>query len=223
MDKTQYNLLAIFHPDLSEESFAEVLGLFKNQIVEHGGEIQNEQNWGKRRLAYPIKKKEEGTYVDIDFQGGNNVVAYLEEFVTTEERVMRFLCTVLPKAKFFEDERKVKAEARERSRREAEAARKAEMDARRAAEAARQAALAEVRKEAQTAAAAEGIQEALAKSIPEFKAEPETGSEFEFEDEAEIEVDVPPDSDEFEEKGEPFDDTPFEETGGEAEEEPTEN
>jgi small subunit ribosomal protein S6 len=218
MEKTQYNVLVILHPDLPDEGYADVLGLFKNQIIEHGGEIKSEQNWGKRRLAYPIRKKDEGIYVDMDFQGGNEVVAHLEEFVTTEERVMRFLCTVLPKAKFLEDERKIKAEARERVRKEAEVARKAEMDARRAAEAARQAALAEVQKEAKTAAAAEEIRESLAKSAPEIEA----GPEIQPEDEAEVEVGLSPDSDEFEQEDDSLGEIPLDEADDLLEDEPTE-
>ncbi|MCX5993577.1 MAG: 30S ribosomal protein S6 [Chloroflexi bacterium] len=58
-----YELVFILNANLSEDDFTRVLGKVNDQITKLGGTVTETNQWGKRRLAYPIKKQAEGTYV----------------------------------------------------------------------------------------------------------------------------------------------------------------
>lgn len=171
---TEYELLSLIQPDLSDEELNEFLNRLRRVITDAGGEIANEELWGKRRLAYDVRKFREGTYNYTVFQGGPQIPRLIQEFANTEARLLRHLCTVIPKRKILEDER--------RSRVEAERARREQEEARRAAEAeeARKAAAAKAAAELQAAAAAEEPLippevpgEAAARVVPPAEGEPD--------------------------------------------------
>jgi len=121
---TQYELLSLVNPDLSDDQLQAFLGRIRAVITEGEGEISTEELWGKRRLAYEVSRFREGVYHYMVFQGGPEIPRLLDEFGNTEPRLLRHLCTVIPKRKVLEDERRSRVEA-ERARREEEEARKA--------------------------------------------------------------------------------------------------
>ena len=88
-----YELVFIVHPDLEATAFDEVVERVKGWISEEGGEISKVDIWGKRKLAYPIRKKEEGQYVLMETQLPTDSVASLEQNLGLLEPVMRFLIT----------------------------------------------------------------------------------------------------------------------------------
>ena len=57
-----YETVFIATPVLSDEQVKEVVGKFRGVITENGGKIVNEENWGLKKLAYPIQKKTTGYY-----------------------------------------------------------------------------------------------------------------------------------------------------------------
>jgi len=131
---TQYELLSLIHPDLPDAELNDLLARLRAVITEAGGEISTEELWGKRRLAYEVDKYREGVYNYTVFRGGAEIPRLLDEFANTEARLLRHLCTTIPKRKLLEDERRLRVEA-ERARREEEEAKKA-AEARAAAQAA---------------------------------------------------------------------------------------
>ena len=65
----QYETVFIATPVLSENQMKEAVEKFKKVITENSGEIVHEENWGLKKLAYPIQKKSTGFYYLIEFKG----------------------------------------------------------------------------------------------------------------------------------------------------------
>ncbi len=86
-----YEVIFIVHPDLEQAAFEEVVERVKGWICEEGGEITKTDIWGKRRMAYPIRKKNEGQYVLMDTQLPPPACAALERNFQLQEPIMRFL------------------------------------------------------------------------------------------------------------------------------------
>ena len=92
-----YETVFILTPVLSEDQMKEAVEKFKGVLVENGAEIVNEEQWGLRKLAYPIQKKSTGFYVLLEFKGEPTIVKKLEIAFRRDERVLRFLTFVLDK------------------------------------------------------------------------------------------------------------------------------
>jgi small subunit ribosomal protein S6 len=69
----------------------EAVDKFKDVLTAEGAEIVNEENWGLRKLAYPIQKKSTGFYNLVEFKSEPTVIAKLETQFRRDERVLRFL------------------------------------------------------------------------------------------------------------------------------------
>jgi small subunit ribosomal protein S6 len=89
--KNRYETVFITTPVLSEAQMKEAVEKFKNLIVANGGEIVYEENWGLKKLAYPIQKKSTGFYYLIEFAAEASLIQTLEIDYRRDERVIRFL------------------------------------------------------------------------------------------------------------------------------------
>ncbi|MDZ7738737.1 MAG: 30S ribosomal protein S6 [Bacteroidales bacterium] len=106
----QYETVFIATPVLSEIQMKEAVQKFKKIITDNEGEIVHEENWGLRKLAYPIQKKSTGFYYLIEFRGPGELVEKLEIQYRRDERVIRFLTFKMEKyaVKYAEKKRKQK-------------------------------------------------------------------------------------------------------------------
>jgi small subunit ribosomal protein S6 len=86
----EYELIYIVHPDLDESAFNEVVERVNGWITEGGGEILNIDLWGKKKLAYPIRKQEEGQYVFMLIKTDPSFGVEIERNLRLQEPVMRF-------------------------------------------------------------------------------------------------------------------------------------
>lgn len=86
-----YELVYIFDTVLTEEQVGEKLEKFHKQITDGGGEITAVDQWGKRQLAYPIKKKSSGNYVVVQFTAEATALPELERALKLDEDLMRYL------------------------------------------------------------------------------------------------------------------------------------
>lgn len=86
-----YETAFILTPVLSDVQMKEAVDKFINLLKESGAEIINEENWGLRKLAYPIQKKTTGFYELVEFKAEPEVIAKLEVNYRRDERVLRFL------------------------------------------------------------------------------------------------------------------------------------
>ena len=91
----EYELIFIVHPDLDETAVNELVDRIKNWITDDDGKINKVDPWGKRKLAYPIRKQNEGQYFFLNIEIAPNFVAQLERNLRFLEPVMRFLITAV--------------------------------------------------------------------------------------------------------------------------------
>ena len=87
----QYETVFILTPVLSDAQMKEAVEKFKGILTAEGAEIVNEENWGLKKLAYPIQKKTTGFYVMFEFNAEPKVISKLELQYRRDERVIRFL------------------------------------------------------------------------------------------------------------------------------------
>ena len=92
-----YETVFILTPVLSELQMKEAVEKFKQVLTKFGAEVVNEENWGMRKLAYPIQKKTTGFYTLLEFDAEPAVVEKLETAYRRDERVLRFLTFRLDK------------------------------------------------------------------------------------------------------------------------------
>jgi small subunit ribosomal protein S6 len=101
-----YETVFILTPLLNEAQVQETIEKFRQVLKENSAEIIHEENWGLRKLAYPIQKKSTGFYILIEFKGPSEIVDQLEIAYRRDEKVVRFLTTVLDKHALSYNERR---------------------------------------------------------------------------------------------------------------------
>jgi small subunit ribosomal protein S6 len=93
----RYETIIILDPDLSGEKREPVLKRVQDVIEQQGGYLAFLDDWGSRKLAYEIKKKERGYYVRFDFCGTAAVVDEIERFFRIDDRVLKYMTVLLDK------------------------------------------------------------------------------------------------------------------------------
>ncbi len=106
MEVRNYETVFLLTPVLNEGQVQETIEKFSQVLKENGADIINTENWGLKKLAYPIQKKSTGYYHLVEFTGSGNVVDQLELAFRRDERVIRFLTTVLDKHAVAYNERR---------------------------------------------------------------------------------------------------------------------
>ncbi len=87
----EYELVVILTPDLPEDGVAGGIEKVHQAITSRGGQIDDVNNWGRRRLAYPIKRHMEGTYFVTQMKLDPGQVVGLENNLRISEEVLRHL------------------------------------------------------------------------------------------------------------------------------------
>jgi len=113
--KNFYELTYIINAALSDDQIKEVIRRVNQYIEEHGGEIVEIDEWGTRRLAYPIQKRRNGYYVNMYFRAPASLIAALERFLEIDEQVLRYL-TLRMDAKMLRHYERRKQQAAEAAR-----------------------------------------------------------------------------------------------------------
>ena len=124
-----YETVFILNPVLSDEQAKDTVEKFVNVLTKANAEIINTENWGLKKLAYPINKKSTGFYNLIEFTADSQAINALETEYRRDESVMRFLTTVLDKHAVIYNERRRKGEFKNKENRKP--AKKAEEEAKR--------------------------------------------------------------------------------------------
>lgn len=96
------------NPVLSQEQVIDTVDKFRKILTDSGTEIVHENNWGLRKLAYPIQKKTTGFYYLIEFKSSGELINKLEIEFKRDERIMRFLTILLDKHAVAYNEKKRK-------------------------------------------------------------------------------------------------------------------
>ena len=86
----EYEIVFIAHPDLEESALNDVAEKVKGWVTEAGGTVLKADFWGRRRLAYAIRKQKEGQYILLKVQLAPTSVAAIERNLRFQEPVLRF-------------------------------------------------------------------------------------------------------------------------------------
>ncbi|MDX1411200.1 MAG: 30S ribosomal protein S6 [Nitrospirales bacterium] len=92
-----YESVCILHPSQSDEETGKVVEKMKEILERSGATIVKLENEGKKKLSYDIQHERRGTYITMQFQGGNKVVDELEHYHRMEDAVMKFMTVRVPK------------------------------------------------------------------------------------------------------------------------------
>jgi small subunit ribosomal protein S6 len=92
-----YETVFILTPVLSDDQAKEAVQKIENDIKSFGGVIKHSENWGLRKLAYPIQKKSTGFYFLVEFEAESPAIAGFETELKRDERVIRFLTVKMDK------------------------------------------------------------------------------------------------------------------------------
>jgi small subunit ribosomal protein S6 len=90
-----YELVCILQTDLDEAAFNGVLDKIKSWVTESGGSVDKVDIWGKRKLAYQIKKQREGNYVLFNLSLNPQSASGLEQNIRYNETVLRHMLTLI--------------------------------------------------------------------------------------------------------------------------------
>jgi small subunit ribosomal protein S6 len=94
----RYETVFILTPVLSDVQVKEAVVKFKKLIKDSGGKVVHEEDWGLKKMAYPIQKKSTGFYQLLEFEAGEgSIVEALEVAYRRDERIMRYLTVSLDK------------------------------------------------------------------------------------------------------------------------------
>jgi len=93
---TEYEILLLLDPELSDEKQTEIVGRVNTLVQQGGGTFERHDPWGRRKLAYPIDKKEEGVYHLLSFTSSPETLDELSRVLKIDDDVMRHMATRRP-------------------------------------------------------------------------------------------------------------------------------
>lgn len=95
MKTNVYESAVIINAALDDEQIESIISRIKDTIVNNGGEIRELENWGRKRLAYMVKKSKIGYYAIFRFNAPSTIVSKLERFYQLDEQILRYLTITL--------------------------------------------------------------------------------------------------------------------------------
>ena len=111
-----YESIFIINPNLTDEETANVIKKMSDVVAKQGGEMTKTEDWGKKKLAYEIKKQKRGHYAFFQFKAAPAAVSELERTYKMTDSVIKFLTVKLEK------ELRTKREPRKKRKEAAKAA-----------------------------------------------------------------------------------------------------
>ena len=86
-----YETILIFQPELSDEALDQLIEAFQERLKTGGAEIAEIEHWGKRRLAYAVRRERYGHYVLIRYHAPTDLIRQFENHLKISEPVLKFL------------------------------------------------------------------------------------------------------------------------------------
>ncbi|MEA3465115.1 MAG: 30S ribosomal protein S6 [Thermodesulfobacteriota bacterium] len=115
-----YETIFIVNPQIAGDEYTAVVEKFKSVLTAQQAELLKVDEWGTKRLAYPVKRHERGTYVLVVFNAGNSVVKEFERRMRLDDAILKFQTVILEGG--FEAPVEAEAVAAEESTEDAEEA-----------------------------------------------------------------------------------------------------
>lgn len=97
-----YEMIVIIDPNLDDKAVEEAVQRIKDVIIKQGGEIFKTDNWGRRKLAYELKKHQKGCYILLLFKAPPATILELEKLNKVVDAIIKFLVVRLTKKKQIE-------------------------------------------------------------------------------------------------------------------------
>jgi len=89
-----YECLLILAPETAPDAHKKQLEVFEELVKKQGGAIKGKNEWGRRPIAYPLKKNREGFFVIYDFEVDTLAIAEMNRLLTLDMGVLKFMITV---------------------------------------------------------------------------------------------------------------------------------
>jgi small subunit ribosomal protein S6 len=90
MNRT-YELMFIVRPDMTEEDQDKLISTLESAVTSSAGQVKNVERMGKRRLAYKVRKFQDGIYILLTVEGSGGLIHELERRLRVSEPVIKFL------------------------------------------------------------------------------------------------------------------------------------
>lgn len=87
----EYETTYIINSNLEDNQIESIITRYTELITNNGGEVVTVDRWGRKRLAYPIKKKNAGFYVQMNYKAPTDIVKKLESAFKLDEEIIRYL------------------------------------------------------------------------------------------------------------------------------------
>ncbi len=91
----RYETLFIVQSELSSEEITAIIDRYSKIITDMKGTVLKVERWGKRKLAYLIRKQARGFYILIDFAGRREIVAEVERILKFDDKVLKYMSVKL--------------------------------------------------------------------------------------------------------------------------------
>lgn len=114
-----YEVMYIGTPEAADEDITKLNEAIEQMITKEGGNVVRTDNMGRRRLAYPINKKNEGHYVLFEIEDSGQTIAELERRMRVNDTIMRYITVRVDEDRKSADKNRAKREKRQTRRREA--------------------------------------------------------------------------------------------------------
>lgn len=112
MKTKHYESVLIINAALEDSQIEGIIQKVTETINLNGGEIEKVENWGRKRLAYPIQKSKSGYYVVIRFSSQPELIAKVERMFRLDETIMRYITVSLSEEalEYYANQKELKAE-----------------------------------------------------------------------------------------------------------------
>jgi len=97
MTKKMYESAVLINAALEEDQIQSIISRIKELISSNDGEIKDIEDWGRKRLAYMIKKSKIGYYIIFQFNAYPQIISTLEKFYKLDENILRYISIKLTK------------------------------------------------------------------------------------------------------------------------------
>lgn len=111
-----YEVMYIGSPEATDEDIVKLNTAIEEMVAKEGGEVVRTDNMGRRKMAYPIKKKTEGHYVLFEIEDSGQTIAELERRMRVNDTIMRYITVRVDEDRKKADKLKAKREARQERR-----------------------------------------------------------------------------------------------------------
>ncbi len=111
-----YEVMYIGSPEATDEEIVKLNTAIEEMVAKEGGAVVRTDNMGRRKMAYPIKKKTEGHYVLFEIEDSGQTIAELERRMRVNDTIMRYITVRVDEDRKKADKLKAKREARQERR-----------------------------------------------------------------------------------------------------------